>query len=396
MLGLRIFLFACTTCMLTACGGGGGSASSANIESSSPIPPTTDTVNEIKITVEKWSASSNYPNQAFVSLEICQPQTTNCQTIPHILVDTGSYGLRLLSSAISIPLTQSQVNNSPLAECTHFISGYTWGGIYSTDIKLGTQTAAAVPIQLIDGNYAQIPGSCSSGGGAAMHTQAALGANGILGIGSFQQDCPGCASRAITAHYYTCSILPCSPTAVALSQQVTNPVAMLPTNDNGVVISLPAVDPNGQISASGSLTFGIDTNTKNSITSETVFKLDASGYISTTYAGRVYTQSFIDSGSNGLFFTDTSMNRCSISVGFYCPSAELTKTATISSGTISTTITFKVGNAESISNTFAVQPNLAGLGTSFDWGLPFFYGRKVFVSISGKSAQGGTTPFVAF
>jgi hypothetical protein len=43
-----------------------------------------------------------------------------------------------------------------------------------------------------------------------------------------------------------------------------------------------------------------------------------------------------------------------------------------------------------------VQPGLAGTGSSFAWGLPFFYGRKVFVSISGKSAQGRTTPFVAF
>ncbi len=171
---------------------------------------------------------------------------------------------------------------------------------------------------------------------------------------------------------------------------------MLPTNDNGVVISLQSVDPIGQISAVGTLVFGIDTNASNSITSESVFKLDANGYLTTTYAGRAYTQSFIDSGSNGLFFTDYTLTQCSYSLGFYCPSSDLTKTATISSGGTSKTVTFKVGSAEALSSSYAVQPNLAGMGSSFDWGLPFFYGRKVFVSISGKSVQGGTTPIVAF
>jgi hypothetical protein len=393
---VRLFgAFVFAVIVLSGCGGGSGSSASTDgsgLASSFAF----DNPNAVKITVEKWSASSNYPNQAFVSLEICQPQTTNCQTIPHILVDTGSYGLRLVSSSISIPLTQTQINNGPLAECAHFISGFTWGGIYNADVKLANQTAPAVPIQVIDGNYAQIPSSCSSGGGPAMNTQSVLGANGILGIGSFQQDCPSCALRAVAARYYVCSTLPCSPTAVALSAQVTNPVAMLPTNDNGVVISLQSVDPIGQISAVGTLVFGIDTNASNSITSESVFKLDANGYLTTTYAGRAYTQSFIDSGSNGLFFTDYTLTRCSYSVGFYCPSSDLTKTATISSGGTSKTVTFKVGSAEALSSSYAVQPNLAGMGSSFDWGLPFFYGRKVFVSISGKSVQGGTTPIVAF
>lgn len=394
---LLYVVLGCAISALMACGGGGGgSTPSVTADASTVTAPSTITVNEVQITVEKWSGNSSFPNQAFVSLEICQPQTNNCQTIPHVLVDTGSYGLRLLSSAVSVPLTQTQVNNSSLAECTHFISGFTWGGVYTADVKLGNQLAPAVPIQLIDGNYAQIPASCSSGGGASMNTQAKLGANGILGIGSFQQDCPGCATRALSAHYYTCASVPCTSTAVALSNQVTNPVALLPTNDNGVVISLPNVDSSGQISAVGTLTFGIDTHSKNAITSETVFKLDESGYFSTTYAGRVYTQSFLDSGSNGLFFPDTSITRCVSSVGFYCPSAGLTKTATISSGTSSTSVSFQVGNAESVSNTYAAQPNLAGLGSTFDWGLPFFYGRKVFVSISGKSTQGGTTPLVAF
>ena len=33
---------------------------------------------------------------------------------------------------------------------------------------------------------------------------------------------------------------------------------------------------------------------------------------------------------------------------------------------------------------------------AFDWGLPFHYGKSVFVVIEGKTTSGGTGPFFAF
>jgi hypothetical protein len=32
----------------------------------------------------------------------------------------------------------------------------------------------------------------------------------------------------------------------------------------------------------------------------------------------------------------------------------------------------------------------------FDWGLPFFFGRNVFVAIQGQSTPGGTAPYWAY
>jgi hypothetical protein len=36
------------------------------------------------------------------------------------------------------------------------------------------------------------------------------------------------------------------------------------------------------------------------------------------------------------------------------------------------------------------------LDASFDWGLPFFFGRTVFTAIEGMSTPGGTGPYFAF
>jgi hypothetical protein len=344
------------------------------------------------MTVEKWASNSRYPNQGYVNLKICIPQSSECQTIDHVLVDTGSYGLRLMSSALTVGLPQVTINSQPLAECTHFVSGYTWRGIFLADISLGSDKASSVPIQVINGNYGVIPSSCSNSGGASINSVAALGANGILGIGSFTHDCPSCAAQAQSGRYYTCTSGSCTSTAVPLSAQVVNPVFKLAANNNGVVIDLPAPSSSGQNTLSGKLIFGIGNTTNNTPTNQTVFALDSNGFLTTTYGAGTYSSSYIDSGSNGIFFADSTIKKCSGSSGFYCPTSSLSKNAEIVSGSARQVIGFSIAATSS----FGVQPNLAGTGSSFAWGLPFFYGRKVFVSISGQSAFGSTTPAIAF
>jgi hypothetical protein len=46
-------------------------------------------------------------------------------------------------------------------------------------------------------------------------------------------------------------------------------------------------------------------------------------------------------------------------------------------------------------NPNVIFPNI-NLSDSFDYGLPFFYGRSVYTAIEGRSAGGTTGPYFAF
>src|SRR5207302_9687376 len=66
--------------------------------------------------------AGNYANGLFVTIAVCGPSTSNCQAIDGVLVDTGSYGLRILSSngggELTLPLPpQTDSNGNPIGEC---------------------------------------------------------------------------------------------------------------------------------------------------------------------------------------------------------------------------------------------------------------------------------------
>jgi len=122
--------------------------------------------------------------------------------------------------------------------------------------------------------------------------------------------------------------------AVPLPDQVQNPVWLLPQDHNGVIISLPPIDPGGAASVAGTLVFGIGTAANNGLGSAQVYTTDALGHFTTTYAGHAYPTSYLDTGSNVLFLLDAAtlgIPECAahtVAAGFYCPSSPVSFTVT--------------------------------------------------------------------
>jgi hypothetical protein len=387
--------------LISACGGGGGGGGSSN-GGGNGSGGQTPVLNTLAITVD---GSAGNVNQPMVTITVCAHGSGVCQTIDHVLLDTGSTGLRIMAQALSANLATAFAQQAgTLANCEQFIQAYSWGPVRQADITLGNEPVVTSAVQVMDDSFVPAaPALCTSNGSLqSFNSLSALGANAILGVGSYKEDCGSlCVNTAQNGFYYNCTARTCSPTTVALTSQLRNPVALLPTDNNGVIIDLPAVAAGGQASLTGTLIFGIGTQGNNGLGSASVYTLDANNDIKTTYKERVMTGSFIDSGSNGWFFDDAAILACGgANTGFYCPATTLALTAIITgmNGMQSPTIPFSVGNAAAMTN--SVLPGLAGpsdgSSTSFDWGLPFFFGRRVYTAIEQMGAPGGTAPYVAF
>lgn len=411
----RSLLIVLLTSLLDACGGGSTAAAvSQTGNGSAPVVPITST-NAIAVIVDSGVAG-NAVNQLFASVTLCQPgNSSRCQTIDHLLIDTGSSGLRVFSAVIpaSVNLPRlTGVSGMQLLDCVQFIDNtFAWGPVAAADVVLGGKTASGLPIQIMaDPAYKFPNSSCSSRGRATQLTTAAsLGANGILGLGLFKDDCGAdCTTNANNGSYFTCTTTACSTTVAStavITSQVQHPVPLFATDNNGLLIDLPPVAVTGATPVNGLMTFGIGTQTNNQMTSASVLTTDALGYITTQFAGTALTTSFIDSGSNGLFFDSATLPACGTggnANGFYCPSAPANFSATLlGRNGQSTAVHFSVLNAEtSFANPLLTAlPALGGsIGNAqtFDWGLPFFYGRKVYLGIEGAVTSQGTGPFYAF
>lgn len=356
------------------------------------------------------------PNGAFTSVTICNPGSFTCQTVEGVLVDTGSYGLRVLQS--KIPLlklpTLTDGNSNTLENCVSLTDGsYLWGPVAHADLYVSGELAPSTLIQVISSSNSLVPDGCSNGGTTNQNTPELLGANGILGVGPEPTDCTlagvnycdGSAQPTPPNLYYSCPKPAClttdSPVIVAVNQQVTNPVTLFfnlinnHQDSNGLILQLPPVS--GRESAvTGTLTLGIGTDTNNDLGSATVFTLDQNDNFTTIFKGQTLTKSFIDSGSNAIFFPD-SLPNCSVNTNLFCPPVEKNRfTTTMGATQGQGTVTFTVDNADDLLSANpgdAAFIGLAGPASGvFNFGLPFFYGRTVFSAIDGKTVFGAPAP----
>jgi hypothetical protein len=363
--------------------------------------------NVVPLTVSPGPTNDNV-NVVFTSVTVCVPgSTSNCQTIDGIAVDTGSSGLRILSSALTLSLPQeNDSQGNPIVECNQFLDGFTWGPVQTADVQMSSERARGVPIQVIGAAaFPTVPTSCSNTG-PEEDTLTALGANGLIGVGEFRQDCgSACAVTGASNpnFYFSCPSAGCQTVAVTLTQQVQNPVWMFSTDNNGVIVELPSPPAAGAATLSGSLVFGIGTQSNNGIGSAKIYTVDANGNFTTIYNNQRYSGSFLDTGSNGLFFLTsgiTGMQVCRDASSFYCPTTQQNLSASnVGVNGTTATINFSVTSADTIFSQANVSAasSLAGPNPGvFDWGLPFFYGRNVFTAIESQSTPSGVGPYWAY
>ena len=114
------------------------------------------------------------------------------------------------------------------------------------------------------------------------------------------------------------------------------------------------------------------------------------GVLTATYNGKALTQSFLDSGSNDYFFIDTSLNPCTerrpdrlllpAAPMLLSPVLTATNGAT-ASGAFTLYSPLDVLGSSNVAPGLGINPTLVKpplpFANSFDFGMPFFFGRPV-------------------
>ncbi|MDB5705633.1 MAG: Heavy-chain fibroin [Sphingomonas bacterium] len=427
---------------LAGCSGGSGSSPTPTPSpspTSTPTPAPSPVANTATVTLDAGPAAlgvgpNGYAafNEPYVTVTICAPgSTTTCQTIDHIILDTGSVGLRIIQPVLDPGLlaalpAETDGSGNAVGECYQYVNSYAFGSVRKADFAIAGEKVASMPFQAIAdaGAFSTAPSSCSAGGGDPIRTVQDFGANGIIGVGTTTTDCGSfctVAGGASAAIYYDCpaggcgTVIARAANAAAPFEQLPNPVAAFPADNNGTILTLPAVPQPGVASLTGTVTFGIGTQADNAVTAAHILPVTTSsshlgpGLLSATYNGKQLTQSFLDSGSNSYFFIDTSLNPCTDSalIAFYCPAAPLllspvltATNGTTASGAFTLFSPLNVDAAANVAPGLGINPTLVTpplpFANSFDFGIPFFFGRSVYTAIEGRPAGGTQGPYLAF
>lgn len=396
---------------VAGCVGGNGRGGTGTV-----TPPVNNT---LALTVDGGPAAGGGGiNHAYVTVKVCAHGTSQCANIDHVLLDTGSVGLRLVGSvlaAASVTLSSEiDSNNQTIEECATFGGGQTWGPVASADVTLAGESAAGVPLQVLDDQMVTAPPPATCGAnGTLINSVSGFDANGVLGVGVLAQDCGSSCVNATpaAAMYYGCTsgnAGVCTAENVALMQQVTNPVWLFSSADNnGVIVELPNLqNPNGDATVQGTLLFGLGTQADNALPPSglTVLGTDASGHFTANYKGNML-PSLIDSGTDAYAFDDPSISSCTGAtfVGYYCPTTAPLPLSAVNSGvganSGSDTVQFALANPDNTFIPTAVAfTDLGGGGgsTEFIWGMPYFYGRSIYIGLEARTAGAFTGPFFAY
>src|SRR5512147_2891743 len=139
--------------LLLGCGGD----SSTSTPGDTPVEPPGNNVAVLTVNAgpPELQTLGGTVNTGFIDVKICAPGTSTCQTVNFVSVDTGSVGLRILASKLTLTLpTEKDSSGNSIAECNQFLDGFTWGPVQTADISIvGTnEQATSVPIQVVNDN----------------------------------------------------------------------------------------------------------------------------------------------------------------------------------------------------------------------------------------------------
>jgi hypothetical protein len=299
---VKISLITVNLFLISSCNFGGSSSSTNNASNTIPL-----------VVDNGFNGLAN--NIPFITITICKPNTSICQTIDHVLLDTGSTGLRINKSILTVnDFPAITYQGDPVFQCAQYIDSYLYGSVVIADVKIGQKTAYSVPTQIInDGDQESVPQSCSESLPYSDLTQS--GAKAIIGVSINSNP-----DNDYTLPVYTCKDDNCEeiadPKAITTSINV-NPITLFATDNNGAIVSLPNVTSSSNQSITGTITFGLNTEANNIVPS-TIHRLLGNpsspalinGTFSSLSQGSPESETitgFFDSGTNVLAINSTML-----------------------------------------------------------------------------------------
>jgi hypothetical protein len=337
--------------------------------------------NVVAVSVNHSSRGQNIPE---TTVTVCVPETTTCQVIPHIEVDTASTGLRVYAAALKIDLPQEVgAHGEHIGDCAW---NY-WGYLHTADVQLAGLKARSLPIQVIETAGVRPP-ECKEDRDYNPDNY-----NGMIGVSPALTD-------TMPGAYFTCDAHGCARSPVDASLQVANVIAGFPTDNNGCVLQFPAIPTTGTEAVTGRMIFGIGTRANNQLPKDLVpIVVDETwGQFKVEVDGRLWISAF-DSGTWSYNVPYLSDALCPSDPVRLCPSSPLTIAVDVlsASGDLAYKTSIAVANYRGFSTQIMALNNLGTAwpgSTQFMLGLPYFFGRSVYFAYDRRPTGAGPGPWV--